>query len=550
MQTLTSDRLNRWREEGCFLIQQNFKEFNDLVSQAKNLLHQGKYGAAAVYVGIAAQYAQFNHCGFYVSPELEQILLTIGRKTIPTNLFPKKITSLPGSPKNILHISTNVSTYGGPPRFIRRWIQQDTERSHSLALIQQAPDEVPKSIRDAVFNSQGKIYTLNDQPGGVITRAKRLRKCASTADIVVLHTWEYEVVATIAFANKEQVPPIIYTNHGDHWFWLGAGISDVVANLRECGMRLSQQRRGIETERNMLLPTILEPVHRVLSRSEAKRQLGIDENSVLLLSIARGVKYRTIDDITFADAHVPLLKQHEQAILIVIGPGDIDEDWSAAIQQTQGRIRVLGQTEDTTVFYQAADIYVDSFPVGSTTSLLEAGSYGNPVVSRPLYPSKTCEILNSDMPGLTGNLITVTDIEEYTKVLSHLVEDEEFRLSLGEATSTKLAQTHWGANWLHSLENVYMRATTLPRVTTDSDSTVEMFLDEPDVFSCNNLGLGNANLHKIMHWQMPLMPLEQRVHLWFSLVKQHGFRNNPLNLLLPEGFRSRYHSLRSRYYSR
>ncbi|MFM6270207.1 MAG: glycosyl transferase family 1, partial [Dolichospermum sp.] len=104
------------------------------------------------------------------------------------DLFPRKITSLSGSPKNILHISTNVSTYGGPPRLIRRWIEQDTERSHSLALIRQAPDEVPKSIKDAVFNSQGKIYTLNDKLGGVIARAKRLRECASTADIVVLHT--------------------------------------------------------------------------------------------------------------------------------------------------------------------------------------------------------------------------------------------------------------------------------------------------------------------------------------------------------------------------
>jgi glycosyltransferase involved in cell wall biosynthesis len=542
METLTSNRLNVLRKEGRLLIQRNFKEFRQLLSQAKELMQRGKYEAAAVYVGIAAQYAQFNHCGFYTSPELEQILLTIGRKTIPNDLFPRKISSLPGSPKNILHISTNVSTYGGPPRLIRRWIEQDTERSHSLALIRQAPDEVPKSIKDAVFNSQGKIYTLNNKLGGVIARAKRLRECASTADIVVLHTWEYEVVATIAFANKEQTPPIIYTNHGDHWCWLGAGISDVVANLRESGMRLSQQRRGIEPKRNMLLPTVLEPTIREFSRSEAKRQLGIDKNSVLLLSIARAAKYKTIDCMNFADAHLSLLKKYKQAILIVIGPGDSDEDWSAAIQQTQGRIRVLGQTEDTSVFYQAADIYVDSFPFVSNTSLLEAGSYGTPLVSRSLYSSEACEIFNADMPGLTGNLIRVLDLEEYTAVLSRLVEDEEFRLSLGEATRTKLEQIHWGANWLHSLENLYLRAAILRRITTDSDSTVEMFLDEPDVFSCTHLSLGTANLHKIMQWHMPLMPLEQRLHLWFSLVKQYGFRKNPLNFLLPERFRSHYHS--------
>ncbi|PMB38558.1 glycosyl transferase family 1 [Fischerella thermalis CCMEE 5319] len=539
MEKLANNTLSRWREENSLLIPQNFEVFRNLVAEAREFADHGNYNAAAVYAEIAAFHAQFKHCGLFSSPELENILLTIGRQITQTTVTPTPEPSLSKRPKNILHVSTNISSpFGGIPRFIRRWIQQDTQRSHSLALTKQAPNEVPQILRELVSNSHGKIFLLNETIGGFISRAKRLRKIAATADIVVLHIWEHDVIPIIAFANKELSPPIIYVNHGDHCFWLGAAVSDVVANLRESGMRLSQKRRGIEAERNMLLPTILEPSHRQLSRAQAKQQLGIDENSTLLLSIARAPKYRKTDGISFADAHVPLLKKHDRAILVVIGPGG-SEDWSTAIQQTQGRIIALGHTEDTAVYYQAADIYVDSYPFVSITSLLEAGSYGVPLVSRYPYSDDACEILGADMPGLTGNLIRVHDLEEYTTVLSRLVADEELRLSLGEATRRRIVEVHMGSNWQHNLEEVYTRAATLPRVKVTSSAMDQMFITEPDVFWIRDHSW-NCELDDMIQPRLPIMPFEQRLYHWMRLAKKHGWQNQ-ISLLLPEWFRLRYY---------
>ncbi|WP_337884712.1 glycosyltransferase family 4 protein [Fischerella thermalis] len=539
MEKLANNTLSRWREENSLLIPQNFEVFRNLVAEAREFANHGNYNAAAVYAEIAAFHAQFKHCGLFSSPELENILLKIGRQITQTTVTPTPEPSLSKRPKNILHVSTNISSpFGGIPRFIRRWIQQDTQRSHSLALTKQAPNEVPQILRELVSNSHGKIFLLNETIGGFISRAKRLRKIAATADIVVLHIWEHDVIPIIAFANKELSPPIIYVNHGDHCFWLGAAVSDVVANLRKSGMRLSQKRRGIEAERNMLLPTILEPSHRQLSRAQAKQQLGIDENSTLLLSIARAPKYRKTDGISFADAHVPLLKKHDRAILVVIGPGG-SEDWSTAIQQTQGRIIALGHTEDTAVYYQAADIYVDSYPFVSITSLLEAGSYGVPLVSRYPYSSDACEILGADMPGLTGNLIRVHDLEEYTTVLSRLVADEELRLSLGEATRRRIVEVHMGSNWQHNLEEVYTRAATLPRVKVTSSAMDQMFITEPDVFWIRDHSW-NCELDDMIQPRLPIMPFEQRLYHWMRLAKKHGWQNQ-ISLLLPEWFRLRYY---------
>jgi glycosyltransferase involved in cell wall biosynthesis len=538
---IAKNTLSICRGEASRQISQNFEIFRSLVTQAKGYLKLGDYNMAAIYGDIAAEYASLSqHCGLFVSPELENLLLTIGKEAIQSsNYYRCKNKPLPGMPKNILHIVYGVWSLGGHSRLLWRWIQQDAERSHSVVLTQMRADEVPKILKDSIFKSHGKIYALNETTGDFIARAKRLREIAASADMVVLHTLQDGSMPIIAFANREQSPPTIYVNHADERFWTGVCISDVIANLRESGMRLSEKRRGIESMRNMLLPTIVEPPHRILSRLEAKRKLGINENSILLLSIARSVKYKTLDNASFADIHLPLLQKYKQAILVVIGPGD-REDWSEAILQSQGRIRVLKETPDTSIFLQSADIYIDSYPFVSITSLLEAGSYGLPLVSRYPYSSNACEIFGADMPGLTENLIRVQDLEEYTTILSNLVENEDFRLSIGEKTRKKIEQIHTANNWQKNLEHIYLRATTLPRITVTSTSQDEIFVGQPDIFFPKVLPFNNIDVEQLFLNRVGLMSFDKRFSCWFRQIKMGNFKRMTLiNLFVPEGFKNR-----------
>ncbi|KYC37749.1 glycosyl transferase family 1 [Scytonema hofmannii PCC 7110] len=536
METIANDRLNLWREEGQRIIQKNFQVFRSLLEQARDFVRCGNYDAAAVYAKMAAVCANFNHCGLFASPELEQVLIEIGRKALPKDCYSNKGKATPPTPKNVLHIATSVVGFGGHGRMLRRWIQQDTERYHSLVITEEPRAVIPKLLSEAVTKSGGKIYVLNETIGSLISWAKQLREIAAAADTIVLHIYNYDVIPIIAFADRENLPTIIFLNHTDHNFWLGGSICDVLANLRESGMRLSQKRRGIEPERNALLPTLVEPIQRVLSRQEAKQQLGLSENGVLLLSIARATKYQTIDGISYADAHVPLLQKYQQAVLIVIGSGERD-DWLDAIERTQGRIISLPERLDTAVFYQAADIYVDSYPFISNTSLLEAGSYGVPLVTRYPYSSDICEILGADMPGLTGNLIRVRDLKEYTVVLSRLVEDEDLRLNLGEATKNKILQTHVGEYWLSSLDKIYHLAATVSRHTPPSAAIDRMLLEEPDVFIPHVYGC-DFDFDQLIRSHLTIMPIRQRLHHWLKLYKNHGFRHtsSPLGQLAPFKF--------------
>jgi glycosyltransferase involved in cell wall biosynthesis len=535
MDMIAKDTLDIWREEGSFLVQQNFKEFRCLVAQAKNFMERGQYDAAAIYAEIAAFYAVGKHCGLFVSPELEAILSKIGQKVIPISLSSNQNPSLHKTPKHILHVATWVKSIGGHSRMIGRWIQQDTENSHSLVLTRQDATEIPHLLREAVRKSNGKMYILNGKIGDfeLIALAKRLREIAALADLVVLHIGNCDVVPLIAFANKEQSPPILLLDHADHLFWLGASISDVVISLRDSGMRLAQKRRGINLDQSVQLPIILEPTQRLLSRIEAKHELGIPEESILLLSVARSVKYKTIDGISFADAHIPLLENNKRAFLIIVGPGNT-EDYSSAIQQTGGRIIVHPEREDTSIFYQAADIYVDSFPFVSTTSLLEAGSYGVPLVSRFPY-SDASSVLGADMPGLIGNLIRTRDLEEYRKAVTYLIVDEQHRLSLGEATRKKIVETHTEIYWQRSLQAVYAHAAIKPRETITTARMDQACIGEPDVFIQRIHSNWDNNWRDwVFVPRLSMLPFGHRLRFWWGYVKKHGFGpRGRIGLLLP-----------------
>ena len=533
--------LSQWREDGRRLIPANWSEFRGLVDLVSDLTRRKRYAAAAVFGELAALYATSRHCGIFVSPSLEGILIGIGQAAIGRSRHHAGARRQ-YPPKHVLHVSTRVLPVGGHSRMIWRWVQQDGTRVHSLALTRQT-GKVPALLTQAIANSGGRIYRVNRAIGGILVWAKQLREIAAKADVVVLHSFNDDVIPLLALAYKEDSPPVIFLDHADHIFWLGAGISDVVVSLRRSGMCLAQERRGISAERSLLLPTILAPAERSLSREQAKRRLGLPEDSILLLSIARSLKYGSVGNVSYADAHLPILEQCKNARMIVVGPR-CRSDWVTAIHRTGGRFLCVSEREDTAPFYEAADIYVDSFPFVSTTSLLEAGRYGVPLVS--IFPySEASGTLGADLPGLDGNLIRVRDLDGYRNVLSQLIEDQQYRHALGERTRRKILDIHTGIEWQRHVEHVYREACRLAATHSQAATEEEMFIGDPDVLIPRIHGAADdsegrqRDLDRMIESLIRIMPIEERMRQWIRLARaDSGFQNadriGSLKYLVPE----------------
>ena len=280
-----------WRREGRALVEAHATDFQCLMRRLESLIAEGRYTQAVATAQIAANYATFWHGGLFASASLERALKTIGECATPSEGYAPRPVD-PSRPMKVLHVATQVAVVSGHARMIRRWIKHDQSNVHSLILTRQI-DRVPPELQRAVESAGGCLEQLNRKAGSVLAWARRLQRAISRSDMVVLHVHNMDVIPFIALGGMKRRPPVIFLNHSDHLFWLGAGFADMVVNTRVSGHRLSVARRGIEERRNALLPLCLEPMARSSSREAAKAALGFPADSVIILTIARSVKYRS-----------------------------------------------------------------------------------------------------------------------------------------------------------------------------------------------------------------------------------------------------------------
>ena len=340
-------------------MEENLRQFEALSTQAEDLYAKGNLNAAAVYALLAAWIAAHSHCGLFASARLERLLTAIGRQAQGEEGPPGRNADRPERFERVLHVASDVRNLGGLANMLRRWIESDPSRTHSLAITHQS-GRVLEGLTEAVAKAGGEIIYVNREAGGIIGSARALRRAALKNDIVVLHTANSDVIPSIAFAQPDRFPPVFFLNHSDHMFWLGSAISHVVGSMRQAALDIATERRGIAPERSLLVPILATPPSRSTERAKAKEKLGLAADEILMISVARAQKFRTLEGLTYADVHVPLLRDRPNARLVIVGGGE-RPDWDDASAQVGGRIQSL-EPQDPKPWFEAADIYVDSFP--------------------------------------------------------------------------------------------------------------------------------------------------------------------------------------------
>lgn len=424
--------------------------FDRMIELGENLMVQGTVPSAVRCAEYAARFAWYNHAGAFASPRLELILESVSRSIKEIDDFVPQVNE---DPRRVLHVVTRALSIGGHTRLVWRWIQNDRDRMHSVVFTNQGSIEIPSTLSGAVTDSGGSLQSVS---GDVFDRCKELRRIARAHDRVVLHTNPDDGLPNLAFSGSSGLPPIVYLNHADHVFWVGAQICDLVACVRESGLDLAVRRRGVSRDRAQLLPIPLMDQEPSGSRAEARRSLGLPPHATILLSIAEPYKYVPFDELHFAKAMLPVLHQDPEAVLVVVGP-EARGEWKDLASNAGGRILMMGRRKDVSLFYQAADIYVDSYPVPSLTSALEAGLSGLPLISYG-GPMDRPAILRLDSPGLEEFLIAPRTLESWTASISKLVADPGRRAELGKRTREFLASEHSGDRWCQAVQRLYDRS--------------------------------------------------------------------------------------------
>lgn len=496
----------------------HFRNFKVLVSLAERFLLTHQLDAAAVFGQMAAEYCSRNHPGLFASFGLEDLLVRIGQETMSSVSMCQGLHSTNGAVNRVLHVLTQAHNVGGHTRFVWRWIQRDAERAHAVALTRQMEVRTPKPLIDAVFASGGRLFHIDRRIGGLVARTEALRRLASNTDLIVLHIHPYDVVPVIGLSGMQQRPPVIFVNHADHLFWQGVSISDVVAHFRHSGLRLSLRRRNIENKRCTILPIPVNRTERKLSRSEAKIRLGIAQDAVVLLSVASSYKFRSTNSISIIEALLPVFRACREVILVLVGPNEHDLP-ACTDPDIRERVRFFGRREDTFLFYQAADIYLDSIPFASVTSLLEAGSLGVPLVGYCTHPADA-ETLCADDPGLVQSFLYPNDLITYCENVVRLVRDQSFRERLGSQIQEEITDIH-EVRWRKILEGLYSQAFSVPPMESSWKIEDRMLENETDLRLAEvQKGWGTScNRETVVRSHYRLLPLRIRFRVWSEFRK-------------------------------
>jgi len=417
------------------------------------------------WVELIAEFAAMNHPGLFADGRLENVALEIGRslpRSSPANPSPLIAARRPErrNCRRVVHIATVVTTVGGVVRTIINWIRKDPESVHSIILTRQGRTPIPPHFVNGGENSGGQIYAFADDVP-LSERALWLRKVAPRCgDMAFLHLVPYDVVPIAAFAEETQIP-VSLVNVADQCFWIGSTVADATVNLRLISIDANREVRYTRNDLHLPIPLVDDPTE--MQRDEARQSIGIPKAQKMFLTVGRPIKYAPSRRCNFYRTARKLLDEHPDAQLYFVGLDPKEQARSDELRD-HNRAHFVGHVLHPMPYQASADVYLEGFPFGSQTALLEGVLPGVPCV-RSILPQSP--LLAASDVAIDEICPAPPDERSYIDEASRLAEHSEASIRLGQMLRQRVRKYHIEDWWNDALEDIYHTISGLPHTTSE-----------------------------------------------------------------------------------
>ena len=440
-------------------IQQKYFEFLlDKIKKTTNI--EDKIDLAC----FAANYATYHHTGYYYSKILEKEFVDYA-KTIQVEL------NKTYSPNSFLHVLTVAQTLGGHTRVVEKWIEQSSSNQiHSVVCINQQDYIIPQKLKEVVNSKKGQFVVFNYD--NLRERAVKLRQIASNYEYIILHMHMDDPTALVAFGIEDFKRPIIFYNHADHMFWLGKSIIDKLANLRDCSDKLTIPKRNIPDSFKLGVPIEIDNNINIIDKNEAKAKLGFDTNKKLIISVGGAHKYKSFKNKSFTNYLLEILHENDNVQIVVIGPASDEKLWDKVSKKSNYLIKAIGEVDYDKEYFDylnAADLVIDSWPMGGGSVMIDAISCGTPILS--------LENPFGQFDYLVNSIAYCKTPDELYKKVKLTLYDNKFKNDLLNEIKLNFEKDHSIKNWGKKLEQLIQLT---PKVHTVKDLSQELENKEID----------------------------------------------------------------------
>jgi len=470
-------------EETYKAIKANKVYFDNCLNTAEELIATKNYGLAANYLDALAKFNWGNITGYYTNWRFEKQLNTIGANAIKDNKLFEKRKNI--SKIRILHIASELYNSGGHTRLLMNWINNDPGNLHNVVVTRQVKEGLPFTIIKE-FSIDENIFSALKE-GSILDKAIELNTVAKDYDIAILHCHPDDIIPVIAFSS-EQMPTLGFMNNNDNQFWAGASICDLLIQFREPFINLDIERRDISNHFVLNIPLTNTSVTTNEQYLSVRKEMGIQEDEVMLLSAGTEYKYEPDYEYNFFETVFKVLNENRKAKLYIAG---VSNESALAIQYPHDRIKYLGTVTDLYKYEEACDIYLDGFPHNGPTAMLETGIKGKCV--HLIYNPYEQVVVFENVPVFKYQ----PNEKEWINELNKLIADRAYRNELKEKQLNYL-QTHYSLPaWKSKLKSLY--DILLKASHSVNEKNISRSYAGRDQYYLFNVGFGKLGTDHFLH---------------------------------------------------